>query len=463
MPYELYILGTVSLLLMYPRVKIYMGFIFKIIVYILYPGLAVYILYVAISQNFNYYTLSSKLNYVHGIGNISQIAMYLCFMLISSFALLKGKCILYSYTVVGIILSIILHSKLIGLVISILLLGCVLKKKPNFFSWIYLLGSLIFSSTIYMGCPSSLQGRWNLLKISICNYKFHNLFGIGSKKFEAYINELFVSRRAINNVGEINHLAYNDFLQIFIEYGYLGVLCLLLILVFSMHKSNIYCVSAIIPVLLFMFPLQYHETTILFICTLFAINYNQISFEKFLGSKFNHRKFSLYCTSCLLISFFFIRGQKYIQEKNVTYLYESIVSNPSAINLIEEYKSYEGKFNNSYLYFTKLGLHLYKLNKYTEALKYFELSQSLNPSYEVYTHIGDCYYRLNNYNTAIKYYEDARLLRPKHLYPVYKITFALLKLNKEDEMKKYWDSQKGNFTVLYGPKMILMWEELNKL
>ena len=426
-----------------------------------FGGISVFIFYKAIQKDFNYAALTSEFSYSEALGNISQLSMYCSFYLIGIFYSQKNNWLLAAVALIGGGLALVLQSKLLILVIGLLLLAKFLygyDYKTNIISF----SSLVFG-TLLLLClapPAALNGRIDLFKISWSNYDYKNFFGVGLGHFNSFINNLFKNGAAENTVGQIDHLAFNDFTQVFIELGYPGIIGLVLIFVGLVNKRNLFYLGATGTVLIFMFPLQYLESVVLFSFTVFLLNTKQEKYFFKVHFSSLQIKSVLITISCLL---FIYTSYEMVVFKKWSDTDRLLELNQNAKTNLRHYKDLEAVLCNHDEYHLKFGLHLMKDKNYNEALKAFNAAKKINSSYESYIFSGDCYFDMGHYREAISYYKTAELLRPKHLYPIYKNIYSLNNSGRKKEAHKYWKTMKDNFKKLHSPRMAIMKNEIEEL
>ncbi len=424
-------------------------------------GLAAFVFYTAFQEGNNYASLTSRFSYQNGLGNISQISMYCAFYLIGIFYTQKSNWILVAITLVGYILAMVLHSKLLAIVISLLLIGKILGRS-NYRINVFVISILMIAGILCLCffCPASLNGRLDLFYLSWINYDFNNLFGLGLGKYNVFINAIFINELAVNTIGHVDHLAFNDFTQIFIELGYPGIIGLLLIFIGLFNKQNLFYLGALAAILIFMFPLQYLESSVLFVFT--TILLRTACQEEKIKWQMSTARFKpiliafIGLTICLTyyeMSVF----RKWSRVNNFLLLDENVNIN------LKKYKDLEIHLGSNDKYYQSLGLHLLKNKRYNEALNSLNKAQATNPSYESYIHLGDYYFELGLYNESMDYYKTALLLRPQHLYPVYKSVYSLYNQGETEVAFEYWLAHKANYQKMKSPKMMIMNKEIEDL
>ncbi len=431
------------------------------LLFIAFLVLVTYVLIVGINKAFNYSRLTSAFSYEDGIGNISQIAMYCSFYLIAIFYRSKKYSQLGLCTVLALLVSYILQSKLILITVLFVFLAKVLNRfdfKKRLFVIIIL--GISFCSMSFFFLPNSLNGRIDTLKISWSNVDYLSFWGEGLGGYDAFINAVFESGKAVNTIGEISHLAFNDFTQIFIELGYPGIVGLLLIFIGLINKQNFLFVLALGFILLFMFPLQYLESAVLFSLIVFLLSANEPAL--LLNRSISIKNLKPVFVIGIFSIFGFI-GLEMTMFKKWGEYNELLESKINQEENLQAFYSLEQNFKSMDEYYLSLGIQLLKNRKHNEAIKIFRKAQKLNASYKAYIHLGDCYFEMAQFEEAIKQYDKAMLLRPAHLYPVYKKVFSLYDLGKQERARNYWELKQDEFKVIRSSKMQIMYSELENL
>lgn len=426
-----------------------------------YVTTACFIFYTAFQVGFNYPSLTSRFDYLNGLGNISQLSMYCSFYLIGIFYTQKNNWLIAGICCSTILLILILQSKLLALVLIILLMGRFLAKYSfKIQSIVLAIIAFVGLAFLYFMPVSSLLGRSTLFQISLQNYNYSHFWGVGLGRYDAYINNIFKDEIAINTIGHIDHLAFNDFVQTFVELGYLGVIALGIVLIGLINKQKLFYVIAIVVILGTMFPMQYPESAILFILTISLFRSKTLKrIPRWTVVSFNLKPILIFI-NCLLI----LLVAQHIKTSIKWYELEQQISEQTNIgSKLKQYQLLEDKLSNNDQYHISIGIHYLNNKKYNNALKAFNKAQLINPSYESFVYIGNCYFKLSYYEEALTYYHSALLIRPKHLYPVYKSIYCLKRLNQMEKASSYWLAKQANYKKLYSPKMITMKKEIEQI
>ncbi len=289
---------------------------------------------------------------------------------------------------------------------------------------------------LYNFKKDSANGRLFTWKICLSAIKEKPLFGHGINSFHAAYNSHQINYFKENTEDIKNGMlaneakyAFNDYLQIAIEKGLIGLFPFLVI-VFGIflipHKKHYLLIAVKAAVLstlicsLFSYPLiNSIHYTLFFILIAYASskhNSNQYSFS-FLKKRIVTLPISI-LLACLIslslsmqISHFYYCNKwktayKMVQNKNFNYIPEI-------------YHSLYPHFQNHYLFLFNYGSLLIKEGKSFEGIKILEHAQTINTSYNLFINLGDGYEKIKNYKLAEKYYNKASLLIPHKLTPKY--------------------------------------------
>lgn len=406
----------------------------------------------------SYEELTTALSYKKGIGNISQIAMYCGLSLVLYIA---GQTQLtYRKVLPFILMGIVafyLKSKLLLIILSLSLLAKLLEKFEHKFK-LGILSAIILTSGILITffTPKSFEGRIEIAKIIVSNFKWREFWGVGLGGFDNFINEVFYNNWANNVVGEINQIAFNDYLQIFVELGYWGLIGMVLISFGLINGKSIFLGLAVIFITIVMFPLQYIESGLLWIVAVLAL-----ANEK--GKGFYIPSSSLKVLNVILTSVLFIFTFSSTLMFSQWKVADNYVKNREFEEGISSYRRLEPYFGRNDFFYLKYGKVLKKNNNSNEAIFFFKKGLALSKSYELLINAGDMFYDIGSYSEARDYYLHAHLLRPEHLYPNYREVYCLINLNKEKEARMKIDViQNQNFKSL-NPYIKVMLSDLEGL
>lgn len=428
--------------------------IVSLVSFLLLALLFIYISY--LSFFFSYSQLTFRLTYSEGFGSISQIAMYVCYYLVLiALSIEKQKYLTGISLLLSVCIGIMLKSKLVFLVGFLVVLHLLLNTQ-NRANKIKVLFALLCASVIglLMYVPDSFNGRLNNFIINIFNIDWTNLGGIGLGNYERFINEVFFYEKAFNNIGVIDKIAFNDYIQIFVELGVLGVLGLCLLSIALLKSRSPFLALAIILVSGIMFPFQYFESMLLWVVSFVMISKNDDIVV------FNIRNVSyvrsLFIKIMAIFSLGFTIYSMGIQYKWYTTNRDIKKTTESQVTEYSKLKTYFSDTDKYYFNYAKISTDK------KEALKAFEDAVEMNKSYKNIIHLADAYYDEKKVELAISYYKKAMLLRPENLYPMYKMIFCFYQ--KEDYAKLYLFYQKtGKYKDSKNAKVHQMLRDIEKI
>jgi len=292
-------------------------------------------------------------------------------------------------------------------------------------------------------------------------YDYTEGLGMGPGHFDRFINQVFLSEQGVNTIGEVNRIAFNDFVQIFVELGYPGILSMVLLFVGLAGKRNLFSLLALASILWFMFPLQYIETTILFAFTISLLRSESTASVSLpsVFMLFPQRKTLLLCaslmTTYIAYNHYWYARWSAADEKIITYNQQE--KGLSQYNEIEKYLNANDEF------YLRKGVHALNAKAYNAALRAFKKANRLNPSYQSFIHLGDCYFEMNFFAEAIQHYKQAQRLRPEHLYPSYKTIYCYFNQQKLDHARTFWSGIKKEYQNTRFAKVQVMYAEIEEL
>jgi O-antigen ligase len=328
---------------------------------------------------------------------------------------------------------------------------------------------------LYQLKAHSAFGRLLIWEISSSMLKENPVSGIGLNRFKADYNryqaEYFIAnsgQEMKERVTDVVDVAYNEYFQIAIETGFVGLLlfvgCILFLIAGSIKKLNrmkdkkrvsffllLSCFSGFIAILamsLFSYPLHCIPVISLFIIFLGVMNNeiifsndnkkNKVKFIDYHSVSIRNNVFRIICTItllfiCSLLVCNLTKVNSYIKWKNAVVEYE----NKQFKNSLNIYKSiyFEMKDNGLFLLYYgtclimdgECGLGQQVLN---EADK--KISDPI-----IYLKKGDCYKKEKNYQEAEKAYKYADAMIPVRLYPKYLLALLYEEQGKYNEAIEY--------------------------
>ena len=321
-------------------------------------------------------------------------------------------------------------------------------------STVFFFTILIISIVLYNYKAQSAFGRLFIWKVSKTMAMETPLFGKGFGSFEANYSKV-QANYFLNNKGTSNEIqvadyvtcAYNDFLEMFIESGIIGLFLFVSILYFALRKKynsktskyHLSAKSSLISLLAFSmvsYPFQLMPNILLLVICLFIIfntgQYKLIS----ISSKYNK----------LLVSFWIvaISGLIYLGSRYMlgTYYfnkgYAKVLKQDFDSGIFNYKKAYTYLGNNGKFLFYYGSL--YYLNKeYSKSIFFLQKAVDLRSDPNAFITLGNSFKALKRYNKAESAYQIAANIIPSRLYPKYLLANLYVKmqqLNKATDMAK---------------------------
>ncbi len=421
----------------------------------------IFVLYQASQVAFNYSALTAALSYADGIGNISQIAMFASLLLVLLFRLARRDGELIIGTGMAVVLGLILSSKMLLLVAGVLGFDRLTRSFSTRRRAVSFAGLIVCASlAVLVIQPSFLAGRINLALVAMKAWDPTLLFGLGPGGYEAFINQAFLAGFAENSIGEVNHLAFNDFIQVLIELGYPGLLGLGLILASILQQQQFGVAVGIGIILGFMFPLQYIESSVLFALTVLLAGLPQQQHSDKAITELPRRRIAFTIVSMLLLGYCGQMAWSYNQWAQTD---QQLDASDQPTPALQNYQTLQPYLASEDEFYLQYGLHLMKAEQTNDALRMLRYAQKMNPSYRSHIHLGDCYFRMGFYQEAVREYSEARLLRPDFLYPTYKMIYSWVNAEQSELAVAYWAEHKPEMTDLKGYSMPQMYQEIEDI
>lgn len=380
------------------------------------------------------------------------------------------------------------RSSWVSLVLSSVLLILSIKKyraviKEIFISktvkWICLVVSILCfilgTIFIYNFKYESSYGRLLIWKISK-NMIFENpIFGIGYGKFEVLYNE-YQQKYFCNGdfsvhdvqVADYIQMAYNEYLQLLIETGILGLLLLVFTIIYFLFQFSKYfrltaknknekfsyfiiigsflSIFSILLMSMFSYPLHYLPIQILFVINISIVScvMSRITIEK------KRKSFCIKYFYLLFICFLILFNLSTIKYKKMW----KLAINAYEIGHYEEscsiYQIIYPHLKTNGLFLLYYGTTLNMCNDYDESIKILEYAQKYISDPILYIKLGDAYKMKKKYELAEREYLYATNIVPNRLYP-----YFLLALLYSDE--KCLDLVKfdkiSNYILSFEPKI----------
>ncbi len=300
---------------------------------------------------------------------------------------------------------------------------------------------------LYYIRPASANARLLIWRISLNMIKDHPITGIGLGNFAVqYMNyqaEFFKNPANIehwaNVAGNVNH-AHNEFLQIFVETGILGLLLFLAILFFTYQDTfrliranrlneedrliiigSISAISSILVLSFFGFFLYFPYLTIFFIAYLAIIGSILKKYQK--GIIEFHLTRSVHLTFLFIITALFLqiapkmykeyKARKVWQQALILALYKQPELAIKKYNQIYDTLKDNGEF------LFMFGATYVSIDSCQKGIELLERSKLNYNNPKIYIALGNGYEKSGRFQKAIKNYQIAGYMMPHQLYPHY--------------------------------------------
>lgn len=320
----------------------------------------------------------------------------------------------------------IVKSYLLRMVFLLLVLGCI----------------LMIGKQLYEFKKASAIGRVLVWKVSMEMVKERPVFGKGFNSFnQTYVNyqaNYFSKSRDLQEIfvaGKVQY-AFNDYLQIILEYGFVGFSLFLgmILFIFYDHK-NIYqglLISCLIAALS-SYPLQGLPTSLNFYFVLMLSCLGSTKLNIF-TTKTIQMKLIWITLICISIFIFRVNFSKEKIEKECFVAEQFFNSDqyPEAIKRYEKlYPEIEKDSPNLMIYAKSLALngqHAKAIKIYEQALKYLSDPFLCN-------NLGLSYQAIGNFNKAEMMYQKSSRMIPSLIYPRYLLAKLYIKNRELDKAK----------------------------
>jgi len=307
---------------------------------------------------------------------------------------------------------------------------------------------LVISIVLYNYKPQSAFGRLFIWKVSKTMAMENPLFGKGFGSFAADYSKVqanyFLNNKGTNNeiqVADYVTCAYNDFLEMFIESGIIGLFLFVSILYFALSKRSIskiskYNISAkaslisLLVLSMVSYPFQLMPNILLLVICLFIIfntgQYNSISIS------LKHNKILVFFW-IIAISGLVYLGSRYILG---TYYFKkgyAKVLNQDFDNGISDYEKAYNYLGNNGKFLFYYGSSYYLNQEYSKSVFYLQKAIDLRSDPNAFIMLGNSFKALKRYNKAEKAYQIAANIIPSKLYPKYLLANLYIKMRQTNK------------------------------
>ncbi|MDR7210563.1 O-antigen ligase family protein [Flavobacterium piscis] len=296
----------------------------------------------------------------------------------------------------------------------------------------------------------SAEGRLLIWKISTDMIVEKPLFGNGSGSFGADYGKVQAAYFLTNTIpasqmqlADYVTCAYNEFLEIVIELGIIGLLLFVAILYFALAKqqnenSSKYYIAAksslIALLVLSMVSYPFNSTPIilLFVICLFIIfrigQYRIVTISK-------HNKL-LVCSWILAISALVYCGSRQVYGiYHFTNGYAKVLKNDFK-NGINDYKKASPFLNNNGEFQFYYGAALYLKHDYQASVIHLQKAVSLHSDPHAFITLGNALQKLKQYNKAEQAYRVVTGITPAKMYPKYLLVKLYIEMQQTDKAIK---------------------------
>ncbi|MDC9722854.1 MAG: O-antigen ligase family protein [Urechidicola sp.] len=307
---------------------------------------------------------------------------------------------------------------------------------------------LVISIVLYNYKPQSAFGRLFIWKVSKTMAMEKPLFGKGFGSFSADFSKV-QANYFLNNKGTSNEIqvadyvtcAYNDFLEMFIESGIIGLLLFVSILYFTLSKKynsktskyHISAKSSLISLLalsMVSYPFQLMPNILLLVIYLFII-FNTGQYKS-ISISLKHNKILVFFWIVAVSSLVYI-GSRYMLG---TYYFKkgyAKVLNQDFDNGLSNYKKAYVYLGNNGKFLFYYGAALYLNKEYSKSVSYLQKAVELQSDPNAFITLGNSFKALKRYKKAEKAYQIAANIIPYRLYPKYLLANLYVKMGQTNK------------------------------
>ncbi len=302
----------------------------------------------------------------------------------------------------------------------------------------------VVSFALYNYKKESAFGRlfvWKVSKVMVCEKP---LLGNGYGAFEAGYGKVqatyFLNNKGTDSekqVADYVTCAYNEYLEMLIESGIIGLLLFVLIVYFALVKrynenSSPYHIAAkaaliaLVVLCLVSYPLRIMPNLLLFVICLFII-FRTGQYKTFAISRFGKAAIFLWLIA--------ISGLIYCSSRYVYGMYHSRngyakVLNNDIDNGISDYKKAYTLLNSNGEYLFYYGSSLFLKHDYSGSIAFLQKAVTLRSDPNAFITLGNSLQQLKRYHEAEKAYQMAAGITPTKLYPKYLLAKLYLEMQQ---------------------------------
>lgn len=302
----------------------------------------------------------------------------------------------------------------------------------------------------------STSGRWFIIKNTLILLKYNFLEGVGIGRFDVVYNN-FQENYFRTHTDKVHEylasyitVAYNDYLQFFLELGLTGMIFMIVILIklFTIIKqaltgemkvrneikASLVCCLTILFLALFSFPFRLQVIFTIFIITLGLLS--DLDFQIF---QLNVRKAWLSTIVCVFTFLFTIRLILTYSDNikwNEVSLYAKNVEVPAPV-LIEVYESLIPELGNNTDFLEDYAKKMYIKKHYFHASEILKTASMYSHKYDIYLLLGMCYDKMNQNDLAAQTYLKCSYMVPGLFISRYNLMMIYYKTNNFTLAKRW--------------------------
>lgn len=351
-------------------------------------------------------------------------------------------------------------STVVGCIVSITNC-CVRKKKINEYyhkyQKYYKLVSLIIAIIIAMVCfniyllkQDSANGRILIWKIAVTNSVKYP-WGVGLGNFAGIYGEMqseYFSEKGRNDI-EIKvagapDYAFNEYIQILIESGYISLLFFILLNGYSLYKAYqtkkypaIAAITALLTFALFSYPFSVLPILIVYAFLLAWCNTSN-NFPKGKRAKQKNTISIIFLIMMLSTTLYLVKDSHKSYMAYKAWGKQKIYFNAGIYeDIIPEYKRLYPWLKDDKRFLFEYAQCLSKSKQYFQSNEIIKEAIKISGDPVFYNIAGKNYQAMKNYHEAEKYYLQSIHMVPNRLYPYYLLTKLYKETGDEKKSKKY--------------------------
>lgn len=326
------------------------------------------------------------------------------------------------------------------------------KKNKTAYLLISIVALGFIFTQLYKIKPKSALGRLTIYRISL-NILHDNLwFGVGPNRFSAvynnYQSNFFKEEKSSIKTqvqADNTYEAFNSIIQILVEYGLIGFILFLLLMIQSIRYINnnkdltndswllIGSKGSLLAIILAsLFSNPFHVTPILLIIC-FHLSIVFPSYEIVDQNKKNlivRIAFPLIIIGCIgYYTFFQYKAESLWDKAHDLAIYDDYENAKVLYEKAYPYLKYNGDFLFNY------GAETALAKEYGSAIDLLTQSARYNSTSNIFLYLGDCYAAVNDFYHSESSYIRSIYITPSHVYPKYQLIQLYKKFGKIDKMK----------------------------